>query len=101
MGEVTTLIQTFGFPAGLLLIFLGLGWKLILWVKPWAEKGIQGHVNLLEATSKAIEQIGDAHDRQSGTITKILEGQIEIAKRVDQIHQDGCKWGRARKDGAT
>lgn len=92
MTEALTLVSTFGVPLSALVC-------LALWLRPWVEKAFQRHIDLLDATTKAVGQIGDMHEKQHTTLAQILERQDAIAKSVSQIHQDGCKWGRMTKGG--
>ena len=92
MNEALTLVSTFGVPLSALVC-------LALWLRPWVEKAFQRHIDLLDATTKAVGQIGDMHERQHDTLAKILEGQAALAKSVQQIHHEGCKWCRQEKGG--
>lgn len=99
MTEFVQLLQAFGLPVALLAI-VGLAiWRIILWLKPWAERAIQGHIDLLDATTKSLEKISDLHEQQAASMGQLAQEQKEIRTSVERISIEGCRWGRANKGG--
>lgn len=81
--------------AAVLVVLCVFLWTVVRWLKPWAEKTIQSHINLTNETTEAVAK----WSALPGTLSQILESQMAIARSVQQIHQDGCKWGRQAKGG--
>lgn len=71
MDKALELIEKLGVPVGTLLLLLGailfVGWRLLVWLKPWAEKAITAHIDLVTKTAMTVEKLGDSQQQQAGT----------------------------------
>lgn len=108
MAEFYTLVQTFGFPAGSLITLSVFLWRVLIWLKPYVEKIIDAHVNMISTTTVTIKQLGEAQEKQADTLvslaatheqqSKVLQQQTvrldQIQQTLDQARQGKSTWGK-------
>lgn len=85
--EIFQVVQSFGLPAGMLAALCLFLWRVLCWLKPWAEKLFERHIALLEENTKAVQKLQELHDH-------IMTVQVTIQTRLDCLDRDGCGWAR-------
>lgn len=73
-------IQTLGIPACIVLVGIAGLWKFFRWMKPWAERLMQGHLDFLASAKLCGEKNTECLQRN----TQCLEDQTETMRRIEQ-----------------
>lgn len=55
-------------------------WRLLIWLKPWAEKAITAHINLVNVTCATIKRLEKSYVDQNESIAQVARAQMDIVE---------------------
>jgi small-conductance mechanosensitive channel len=82
MSDLSNMVQTFGLAVTGLIALSWFIWQCVRWLKPWAEKVLQAHLDFIRRTEEAIATLIQSQQKQEGTLEKIVDTQV---KQTDNI----------------
>jgi hypothetical protein len=65
------MIQTFGLATAMLIVMGIFLWRLLGWIKPWAEKGMEAHLRFIAKTAETNEKLSDTLESTRKTIAEL------------------------------
>lgn len=77
-------MQHFGLPVGLLVSLCVFLWRLLIWLKPFAERAIEANLGMISAitvSQETLVQIQGRHTDTLGQIARTQQQQVDLEQQ--------------------